>query len=78
MISKDLLGCATARTKATCNNRLNIRRVALEACVLRGLDASHGARIVQGILPGIYPGGESAEDRARSRYRGTRARARAH
>ncbi|WP_271593818.1 recombinase family protein [Bradyrhizobium sp. CCBAU 65884] len=37
MISKDLLGCATARNKGTCNNRLNIRRDALEASVLRGL-----------------------------------------
>ncbi|WGR72897.1 MULTISPECIES: recombinase family protein [unclassified Bradyrhizobium] len=37
MVSKDLLGCATARNKGTCNNRLNIRRDALEASVLRGL-----------------------------------------
>ncbi|WP_246648856.1 hypothetical protein [Bradyrhizobium canariense] len=37
MISKDLLGCATARNKGTCNNRLNIRRDALEASVLSGL-----------------------------------------
>ncbi|MGY8666202.1 hypothetical protein Q3C01_28165 [Bradyrhizobium sp. UFLA05-109] len=33
----DLLGCATARNKGTCNNRLNIRRDALEASVLSGL-----------------------------------------
>ncbi|WP_407114737.1 recombinase family protein [Bradyrhizobium sp. LMG 9283] len=37
MVSKNLLGCATARNKGTCNNRLNIRRDALEASVLRGL-----------------------------------------
>ena len=30
MISKDLLGCATARNKGTCTNRLNIRRGQLE------------------------------------------------
>ncbi|MFE0757887.1 recombinase family protein [Inquilinus sp. NPDC058860] len=36
-ISKDLLGCATARNKGTCDNRLNIRRDALEASVLNGL-----------------------------------------
>ncbi|KXV61715.1 resolvase, partial [Acetobacter senegalensis] len=37
MISKDLLGCSTARNKGTCDNRLNIRRDALEASVLSGL-----------------------------------------
>ena len=37
MISKDLLGCSTARNKGTCDNRLNIRRDALEASVLGGL-----------------------------------------
>ena len=37
MISKDLLGCGTARTKGTCDNRMNIRRDALEAAVLNGL-----------------------------------------
>ena len=37
MISKDLLGCSTARNKGTCDNRLNIRREALEASVLDGL-----------------------------------------
>jgi site-specific DNA recombinase len=37
MISKDLLGCATSRNKGTCDNRLNIRRDALEASVLSGL-----------------------------------------
>ena len=37
MISKDLLGCGTARTKGACDNRLNIRRDALEAAVLDGL-----------------------------------------
>jgi hypothetical protein len=36
MIPKDLLGCATAR-KGTCENRVNIRRDALEASVLNGL-----------------------------------------
>ena len=37
MISKDLLGCSTARNKGTCDNRLNIRRDALEASVLDGV-----------------------------------------
>jgi site-specific DNA recombinase len=37
LISRDLLGCAAARNKGTCNNRLNIRRDALEASVLSGL-----------------------------------------
>ncbi len=37
MISKDLLGCASARNKGTCDNRVNIRRDALEASVLNGL-----------------------------------------
>ena len=37
MISKDLLGCSTARNKGTCDNRLNIRRDAFEASVLSGL-----------------------------------------
>jgi hypothetical protein len=37
IISKDLLGCATARNKGTCENRLNIRCDALEASVLSGL-----------------------------------------
>ncbi len=37
MISKDLLGCASARNKGTCGNRMNIRRDALEASVLNGL-----------------------------------------
>ena len=36
-ISKDLLGCSTARNKGTCDNRRNIRRDALEASVLDGL-----------------------------------------
>jgi DNA invertase Pin-like site-specific DNA recombinase len=36
-ISKDLLGCATARNKGTCDNRVNIRLDALEASVLNGL-----------------------------------------
>ncbi|MBX4952693.1 recombinase family protein [Rhizobium binae] len=38
MISKDILGCTNARTKGTCNNRLNIRRDTLEASILNGLD----------------------------------------
>jgi site-specific DNA recombinase len=37
MISKDLLGCSTARNKGTCDNRLNIRRDSLEASALNGL-----------------------------------------
>ena len=37
MISKDLLGCSTARNKGTCDNRLNIRRDTMEASVLDGL-----------------------------------------
>ena len=37
MISKDLLGCFGARNKGICDNRLNIRRDALEKSVLQGL-----------------------------------------
>lgn len=37
MISKALLGCTTARNKGTCDNRVNIRRDALEASILSGL-----------------------------------------
>ncbi|WP_282128835.1 recombinase family protein [Roseobacter litoralis] len=37
LISKDLLGCSTARNKGTCRNRMNIRRDALEASILNGL-----------------------------------------
>ncbi|WP_299614401.1 recombinase family protein [uncultured Tateyamaria sp.] len=37
LISKDLLGCAASRNKGTCDNRLNIRRDALEASILSGL-----------------------------------------
>ena len=37
MISKDLLGCSAARNKGTCENRLTIRRDALEGSVLNGL-----------------------------------------
>ena len=37
MISKDLLGCATARNKGTCTNRLNIRRDQLEPRILHAL-----------------------------------------
>ncbi|WP_082016230.1 recombinase family protein [Aureimonas altamirensis] len=37
MISKDLLGCFGARNKGICENRLNIRRDALEKSVLHGL-----------------------------------------
>ena len=37
MISKDLLGCATARNKGTCDNRLNVRRDTLETSILTGL-----------------------------------------
>ncbi len=37
MISKDLLGCFGARHKGICDNRLNIRRDALEKSVLQGL-----------------------------------------
>ena len=38
-ISAELFGCATARNKGTCDNRLNIRRDVLEASVLNGLKA---------------------------------------
>lgn len=38
MISKDMLGCTNARSKGTCDNRLNIRRDTLEASILNGLD----------------------------------------
>ncbi len=37
MISKDLMGCSTARNKGTCDNWVNIRRDALEASILNGL-----------------------------------------
>ncbi|MHC1547987.1 recombinase family protein [Phyllobacterium sp. K27] len=37
MISKDLLGCFGARNKGICENRVNIRRDALEKSVLQGL-----------------------------------------
>ncbi|NIE81508.1 recombinase family protein [Asaia sp. As-1742] len=37
MISKDLLGCSTARNKGTCENRMTIRRDVLEKSVLNGL-----------------------------------------
>jgi site-specific DNA recombinase len=35
--SHDRLGCATARTKGTCDNMLTIKRPFVEACVLNGL-----------------------------------------
>jgi len=38
MISKHILGCTNARSKGTCDNRLNIRRDTLEATILNGLD----------------------------------------
>ncbi|MBM9400850.1 recombinase family protein [Gluconacetobacter azotocaptans] len=37
MISKNLLGCSTARNKGTCDNRLTIRRDVMEKSVLNGL-----------------------------------------
>ena len=37
MISVDLVGCATARNKGTCDNRRNIRRDQIEARVLNAL-----------------------------------------
>jgi len=37
MISSDLVGCAAARNKGTCSNRVNIRRDRLEARVLTAL-----------------------------------------
>ena len=36
-INANLFGCATARNKGTCNNRVNIRRDAIEKIVLDGL-----------------------------------------
>ncbi|WP_288950674.1 recombinase zinc beta ribbon domain-containing protein [uncultured Paracoccus sp.] len=36
-ISKDLIGCSTARNKGTCDNRMNIRRDELESRVLNAL-----------------------------------------
>ena len=36
-ISQNLFGCATARNKGTCDNRLNIRTDAVEASILAGL-----------------------------------------
>ncbi len=37
LISKNLLGCAAARNKGTCSNRINIRVETLEASVVSGL-----------------------------------------
>jgi len=37
-ISQNLFGCATARNKGTCDNRLNIRTDAVEAVILAGLE----------------------------------------
>jgi len=37
LISTNLLGCSTARSKGTCDNRINIRREKLEEAVLHGL-----------------------------------------
>lgn len=37
MVSKNLLGCSTARNKGTCNNRTNIRRADVEERVLAAL-----------------------------------------
>jgi hypothetical protein len=37
MISRTLYGCASARNKGTCGNRLNLRREALEATILDAL-----------------------------------------
>lgn len=37
MISKNHLGCSTARNKGTCENRLTLRRDVLEKSVLKGL-----------------------------------------
>ena len=36
-ISQNLFGCATARNKGTCDNRINIRTDAVEAVILTGL-----------------------------------------
>ena len=36
-INANLFGCATARNKGTCNNRVNVRRDAIEKIVLDGL-----------------------------------------
>ena len=46
MISADLVGCSTARNKGTCDNRLNIRRDALEASPNRvAFEAALGAAV---------------------------------
>lgn len=37
MISANLVGCATARNKGTCDNRVNIRREALEGRIVKAL-----------------------------------------
>ena len=37
-ISANLFGCATARNKGTCDNRLNIQRSVIEETVLNGLE----------------------------------------
>ena len=38
LLNEERIGCATARNKGTCNNRLTIRRDDLEALVLDGLE----------------------------------------
>jgi site-specific DNA recombinase len=56
-ISANLFGCATARNKGTCSNRINIRREAIEAKVLDGLKD----RLMAPDCPRPGPGQDVAE-----------------
>jgi site-specific DNA recombinase len=56
MISKDLLGCATALNKGTCDNRMKIRRDAREASVLNGLRTHLMERELFKEFCGVYRG----------------------
>ena len=53
--SHDRVGCATARTKGTCDNLLTIKRPFVEACVLNGLrDHLMEPALYRDLLPGIH------------------------
>src|SRR5262249_8754846 len=65
-ISKTHLGCATARNKGTCQNRLGIGR---------GEAASDASGSVQGILCRIHQGSEPIEERPGRPAVRTRSRA---
>jgi site-specific DNA recombinase len=63
-ISANLFGCAAARNRGTCANRLNIRVDTLEAIILDGLRSRLMApNFVPGILRRVSPRGEPAAQR---------------